>query len=270
MPMLLFSLSVAAVYVLNQIEDYSVDQNNGGFPLLVKTGIKKNNAWWSALFYGLFSIISSVLYSTELMMLSCAAIVLGYVYCFGPFYFTGRPFFDFISNATGYGIVAFAAGWHIAGQSFFSASFFLTAVPYFLLMCAGSISSTIPDMYGDKMEGKITTAVLLGKMRAHWLAWMMVFAAAVVAFFREDWIGVAAGLAAFPWYAAYPMKKQDRMLELSYKIGGTALMIISALVYPVFIAPSGAILLCTWLYFRFRHGVLYPSLDPAGHASENL
>ncbi len=268
-PMLYFSLSVASVYVFNQIADFTVDENNGGFPLLVRSGINKKHAWAAAFFYGTLSLFLSYLYSIPLSALAGLAIVVGYFYCFPPCYFTGRPFLDFLSNAFGYGIVAFGAGWHIAGEVLFSMSFANSAFPYVLLMCAGSISSTIPDMPGDQMEGKITTAVLLGGLKAHVLAGLIICAAVLVSIMLKNWIALTGAFAALPFYIAYLISKKKRTQEMSYKIGGGLLMMIAAYAYPVLLIPSLAVLISTWLYFRIRHGVLYPSLNPAGHVSKN-
>jgi 4-hydroxybenzoate polyprenyltransferase len=140
----IFSLSVGAVYVFNQIVDRKVDELNAGFALQIKGNIPVVNAWAAAVILALLSVVVPLLYLPDLALFSVAALVIGVLYCARPSYFTGRPFIDFLTNATGYGIVSFGVGWYLAaGRP--GTQFILSALPYFFMMCAGSISSTVPD-----------------------------------------------------------------------------------------------------------------------------
>jgi len=168
--MAIFSLSVASVYVLNQIADVNVDKFNKGLPLLAKGKLSLAAAWWTAILCLALSILLPFFSHPSISAFSCGAALLGIAYSFRPLRFSGRPCFDFLTNAAGYGLIAFGVGWHLSGAAFSVAGFAASALPYFLLMCAGSISSTFPDYEGDKKCGKITTAVALGVRRAHAVA----------------------------------------------------------------------------------------------------
>ena len=260
---LIFSLSVGCVYVLNQIADIATDKENGGLPLLASGVVSLPQALFVASVSTLISILLPLLTGHfPLALLSTAAIITGLLYSFKPTYFSGRPFLDFLTNAFGFGIIAFACGWYCSGSRLFNAHFFNAALPYFLLMCAGSISSTIPDINGDRRTGKKTTAVLLGARGAHGVALFFLCLAMIDALFVKDILVLFCSGVALPLYILYHCIPIKILEESTYKIGGMLCMIAAALFSPWFIIFSSVTIFATWMYFRFRHHVSYPSLVP--------
>lgn len=261
--MLVFSMSVGAVYALNQLADKETDLKNSGFALLAQGGVKPRTAWVAAAVLALCAILGPIASAPLVACFSLAALATGCVYSFRPFSFSGRPVLDFLSNAFGYGVVAFGLGWHMAGRELLTHSFLAAAAPYFLLMCAGSISSTLPDYEGDLATGKNTTAVVAGRMRAHLLATALVLLAAGTAVYSRDPVALVCAVICLPIYAAYALHPSVHLMEATYKVGGAMLVFLAAFVYPVIAIPSAIVLFATVGYFRFRHGVSYPSLLPA-------
>ncbi len=185
------------------------------------------------------------------------------MYSFKPFRLSGRPIGDFLSNAAGYGIIAFAVGWLLGGGTLSVPGFVRAAAPYFLLMCGGSIGSTLPDVPGDRAEGKRTTAVAFGLRPATGIALVCLLVGAVLGTINQDFVAQLSGYAGSLICFAYLLRPGPLLMESTYKIGG-AILVFSALpVLPVFISISGSVVLGTWFYFRIRHGVQYPSLRPA-------
>jgi len=259
---LLYSLSPACVYVLNQIADYEVDARNGGFPLLVRGGISMPAAWACAAVCGLASITGPLFMGyPSISALSLTAIALGYVYSFKPFSLSGRPFCDFLTNALE-AALAFSAGWAVIGAEFSPPRLCGSALPYFLLMCAGSISSTLPDIEGDKECGKVTTAVRFGPTAAHRIA-LTALAVSIPAslFLSADLLALACAAVAVPTYIPYIIKPKKEYMELTYKVGGAAIMIAASLALPLLFPAGLFIFAATKIYFRIRHGVSYPSLN---------
>jgi 4-hydroxybenzoate polyprenyltransferase len=260
-----FSLAVGAVYVFNQIVDRKVDELNAGFALLIKGKIPVWNAWTSAVVLALLSVVIPLLYLPELALFSVAALVIGILYCARPTYFTGRPFIDFLTNATGYGVVSFGVGWYLATGRL-GTDFILPSLPYFLMMCAGSISSTIPDYAGDKNGGKRTTAVCLGTGSAHYLATCILVAAAVWSLVMKDYVAAACTLTSLPLYVIFLFCRSSRhAMEGTYKGGYLICLFMSFIVYPFLVPAALAVFSATVLYFRQRHHVFYPSLLPVSH-----
>jgi 4-hydroxybenzoate polyprenyltransferase len=262
--MLVFSCSVGCVYVLNQIADSEVDKKNGGLPLIAGGVVSIKQAIFTALFAALASLILPAVFGRgTIAFLSLLSIALGAVYSFKPTYFSGRPYFDFLTNGVGFGIIAFGAGWISAGRSLVEPLFFLKALPYFLLMCAGSISSTIPDIGGDALGGKRTTAVVLGERKAHVLSFVLLIAAAIFAAGNKDIVAGFCAIAGLPFYFLYRVSPKRIFAEAAYKAGGALSMVAAALIMPLFLLCGIAVFISTRMYFRWRHGVTYPSLTSA-------
>ena len=261
---LFFSLSVASVYVLNQIADRKVDEDNGGFPLLIKTGISNKTAWIWAVILALLSIILPIFSGfPKIAILSFLSLLIGIFYCFPPFSFSGRPILDFLSNALGYGTIAFAAGWILGGGEI-NLDFVHAMLPYFFMMAGGSISSTLPDFDGDKANGKNTTAVHFGKKTAHFIALGCIIASIVGAYFQSDFVAFSASAVAVIFYILYALNWQNqKLMEACYKVGGGISMLIIGAFFPILLISGVVIVLASILYFRIFYGVSYPSLLPA-------
>lgn len=180
-----FTLSVGAVNIFNQIADVEADEANDGFSVFQKSDLGIWVTIISAVIISLVSILIPFIFKWDnIYMFSIAAIVIGILYSFKPTYFTGKPIMDFVSNAVGFGVVAFVVGWTLAGGS--TDLFIQSSMPYTFLMCAGSISSTLPDIKGDKVGGKLTTAVWLGENKSHLLATIFIVSALSVSIIFED------------------------------------------------------------------------------------
>jgi len=262
---IVFSVSAGSVYVLNQIDDIDVDKKNGGLPLLASGIVSRFNAWTIAIITAVVSTaIPMVFGHFVIAWLSALTIVFGIFYSFRPAFFSGRPFFDFLTNAVGFGIIAFGAGWHLAGRTFFAdGSFLWASFPYFLLMCAGSISSTIPDIAGDRDGKKFTTAVVLGEKKSHAFAFVFIMAAAIVSLMTKDAVASICSISSLPFYLLFVFSPKKIFAEATYKVGGALCMVAAGCISPAFFAWAIAVFLATWIYFRVRHGVAYPSLAPA-------
>ena len=268
--MVLFSLSVGAVYVFNQIADYEVDAKNEGFPLLIRSGMSKKVALWYALILSSIAIVIPLITGdTVLSLFSAAAVVLGLLYSFKPVYFSGRPFTDFLANAVGYGFIAFGVGWYLSpAKDIFGIIFVRAALPYFLLMCGGSISSTLPDIAGDKACGKRTTAVVLGTIFAHSIATIGIIIGGMVAYINKDILALIIALVSLIINILFFILKTRAIMEATYKISGGIAMIVAGVVYPLFIPVAAVVFTATWVYFRLRHGISYPSLVPVANESD--
>lgn len=261
-----FSLSVGAVYIFNQLADIEVDKKNGGLPLIASGIVSEKIAWFCAIALALFSIITPLFWGEyALVILAVISVVIGLLYSFKPFFFSGRPFLDFLTNSFGYGTVAFGAGWFLAGKDILSVEFFFNSLPYFFLMSAGSISSTLPDLDGDRAEGKKTTAVAFGVMNAHTIATICLCISAILALQTKDTVVLLCSLISFPFYILLYFKRNDIVIESTYKIGGALCMVCAGVLFPAVLAFGLLVFIVTWLYFRIRHGVSYPSLVPEKH-----
>ncbi|MGM0444752.1 MAG: UbiA family prenyltransferase, partial [Fibrobacterota bacterium] len=224
---------------------------------------------WAAFLSGLSLVIPLILSFPLTALLSLFSLIIGGLYCFHPFYFTGRPLVDFISNALGYGAVAFAAGYAAAGGDIFTLAAVRAMTPYVLFMAAGSISSTLPDYEGDRAHNKRTTAVVFGRRRAHVLALMLVTGALAAALGIGDTQAVCISVAALPLYILYALIPKAIFMESIYKAGGAFAMLCIGWYYPILPAAGIVIAGATKLFFRMVYNVSYPSLLPAEDSSSD-
>ncbi|MDR0304875.1 MAG: UbiA family prenyltransferase [Chitinispirillales bacterium] len=266
---LLFSLSAASIYVLNQIADRKVDADNSGFPLLLKSEITNKTVWVLA---SILAVLSTAVPffcgHKNISALSLASILLGIAYCFAPFSFSRKPVLDFLSNALGYGTIAFSVGWILGGERInieINSDFLRSMFPYFWMMAAGSISSTLPDYESDKANKKITTAVYFGKKTAHFVAIGCILSSIVSAVYNgKDFVALCASLIAMILYVLYVVFPQnEKLMEACYKIGGAVSILIIGLFFPILIISGMIIVVSSVLYFRIFYNVFYPSLLPA-------
>lgn len=260
---LLFSCAVGSVYVMNQIADREVDEDNAGFALLAHGRLGRRLAIGAAVAYAAVPLVGALWLKRPLLLVFAgAALLLGVVYSFRPTHFSGRPALDFLSNAIGYGGIAFGMGWYAAGGEP-GMGMLYSAMPYLLLMAAGSISSTLPDIEGDRRGGKRTTAVVLGPRRAHWLATAVLLSSVVAAAVVADVPAGVCGGIALPFYVAYAVRPTPVLMEATYKVGGAAAMLVVALFVPAFAAAGVCTLLATRIYFKMRFNIRYPALASA-------
>jgi 4-hydroxybenzoate polyprenyltransferase len=261
---LIFSLSVGVVYIFNQLADIEVDKKNGGLPLIASGVVTVKEAW---LFAGILSFLSVVVpllfHQVWLSFFALASIITGTLYSFKPFFFSGKIIFDFLSNAFGYGCIAFGVGWGVGGKDLLTMEFMVASLPYFLLMCCGSINSTLPDIAGDKAEGKLTTAVVLGVRNAHILSTCLLIGAAVVSIITNDVLAMGCSLLSLPIYIVYLFFPSRTLMEATYKIGGALCMLCAFIIMPLVLLISCCLFYLTRTYFKVRHKVSYPSMVPS-------
>jgi 4-hydroxybenzoate polyprenyltransferase len=257
------TLLMGGCYIINQICDYPVDKLNVRGTLLTaeKLSLRFARVEWAVV--TLTAFVPVFWYGREVRILLLLSLGLSFAYSLRPFYLTGRPFADFLANAVGYGILAFVLGWYSSGgveESAGADMMLRNCLPYFFLMAAGCISSTLPDVPGDAKEGKITTAVFLGESRANLLAILLLFLGLAASIWNHDYIAGASVLVSLPFFIRYAVTLKREHGIQSYQLGGAAMLVISLMLFPVVLALSLMMILGTRLYHKRRLGWNYPHL----------
>ncbi|MBL8025407.1 MAG: UbiA family prenyltransferase [Fibrobacteres bacterium] len=256
----LLLMSVASAYVLNQLNDIEADKKNGGLPLIAAGKFPASVAKIETLLLAILPLIISAFIAPQVFFLITLATLLNAAYNLRPLYFTGRPFADFLSNAIGFGFVAFGLGWISAHNMTLPSIWNMTAssMPYFLFMAAGSINSTIPDRFGDKEAGKITTVVFLGEKKANLISILFLLSALTAAVINEDRLAILTASISIPLFIKYQITSKESDALRTFQVGGALLIILIAIFVPVFCISGIAIFFATRLYFKKRFGVKYP------------
>ena len=258
--LLMLTLSVAATYVLNQLVDIETDKRNGGLPLLAKAGISIRMAIIENIILTIIPLGYAIWIRGTVGLLLFLAFALNILYNLRPFYFTGRPFLDFISNAMGFGFIAFGIGFASAcnGNITEVSRYFVEATPYFFLMVAGSINSTIPDMEGDRRTGKKTTVVLLGTRRSNLISTAAIITAFIMAAFNRDIVaGITASLS-LPFFIRYIYTNKLKDGLHTFQTCAGFLMVLTVMVFPWFFLWGFIVYVLTRVYFKLRYNVVYP------------
>jgi 4-hydroxybenzoate polyprenyltransferase len=260
--LIMCSLALGGTYILNQLVDIETDRSNAGLPLIAKGGISKKLAGIECMLLCLIPVAYGFFQGRKIFLFFVIILVLTLLYNVRPFYFTGRPFVDFLTNAVGWGLVAFGLGWLYAnnGQFIKVKDYLFQAAPYFLFMAAGSINSTIPDVEGDRRTGKVTTVVLLGTRRANLISTASILGALIIAFFNRDPIAILTGLVCIPFFVKYIVTDRLKDGLLTFQLCGGFLMVLVVTFYPWFLLYGLVTYVLTRIYFKVRHNIDYPKV----------
>ena len=254
-----FSVLMMGVHILNQIADIETDKKNAGFPLLARGVIRKRTVMIETAVFFAASIITAAIIGKGFLILFVCAILLGYVYSMPPLRWSGRPILDFLSNAVGYGFITFFLGWMSSGNQNLE-KMFICSLPYFLLMTAGSIASTIPDMPGDEAEGKKTTSVWLGIRISAALGITELVCAGIIGWFLNDMTAVVVAAFALTAFLRLFFRPVLQNAYPAYQLGGGLLVLVALLIFPPLLGVSLLFFIATKAYFYFVHNVNYPKL----------
>jgi len=254
---LIYSGLMGAVYIVNQIFDVETDRLNKKLFLVAEGYVNKKAIIIEAAALFLAAIVIgfwkfSVLFGIVIMLSG----ILGLLYSVPPFKFKAKPFLDMLANGLGYGLLAFAAGWISAGRD--NTNIWLFSVPYVLAVSAVYLNTTIPDHNSDQATGNITTGVFMGIKATRWLALTMMLSSLLLSIHFKDYLCLAASGAALPLFVMAVLSANMRWTMLSYQAGSLMLVVLSGILFPVFIPILIATFLALKFYHKWRFGMDYP------------
>ncbi len=173
-----FSLATSAIFILNQYIDRENDRaNNLKKDLPIASGEVSPRTGLVLFFaFTLVSLTSAFLTDLSIFLLLLALMLLGISYSTPPFYFKSRPGLDVIVCGIGAGILPFFIGVQTAHLLTLQFEFpwmvrryqdaLFTALPIFLVQCAGQIYQVVGDYEADALAKINTFAVKYGKKTA--------------------------------------------------------------------------------------------------------
>jgi 4-hydroxybenzoate polyprenyltransferase len=173
-----FLLAASAVFILNQYFDYENDRaNNLKKDLPIASGdVSPRTALTLFFVFTSVSLASAFLTDLSVFFLLVAFMLLGIGYSTPPFCFKSRPGLDVIVCGVGAGILPFLMGVQTAPLLTLQFEFpwvvrryqdvLLTALPIFLVQCAGQIYQVVGDYEADALAKINTFAVKYGKKTA--------------------------------------------------------------------------------------------------------
>ena len=263
MTFLLYSLLMGAVYILNQLSDSRTDAINGKL-YLVAQGYMKGNVLKIQM--GILFVISVGMalfqFSRVYLYLILFSAILGVSYSVPPIRLKGKPILDLLTNACGFGFVAFAVGW--TASSPFSADLILRCLPYVICISAAFINTTIPDMKGDIQNGDTTTGVFLGIRNSCIASTILLVMASAISLFLGDFICLTASALSLPFFIYMTVvnwnEQSPRLsaITLATKISLMVLSLMIAMLVPFYFVLLVITLLLMKIYYQKRFGVSYP------------
>ena len=256
---LLWTLLLSGAYVVNQIFDRETDKENGKLFLIAEGHVSTRSAWIEALVLGAASFAGAAIFLPAALPWLAAAALLGFLYSAGPARLKGRPVADLLSNAVGYGGVAFLFGFSVGGSS--PSAEWPRAIPYVLLVGAVFLHTALVDQEGDRKAGLRTSAILLGERGTSVTAVLLLVAACGVgAYLREPYASLAA-LGAFPFFLWGVVSPGLKGSTLGYQWGSLLFVLLLIIQEPWFGLFIVLLVFFTRMYYRFRFHLVYPKLD---------
>jgi 4-hydroxybenzoate polyprenyltransferase len=173
--LLSFSLATSAIFILNQYFDQEIDKANSLKKDLPMASGEVSPRMGLALFFSftLISLTSAFLTDVSVFLLLLTFILLGIGYSTPPFSFKTRPGIDVVVCGIGAGVLPFFIGLQTASLLTLQFEFpwmvrryqdaLFTALPIFLVQCAGQIYQVVGDYEADSMAKIRTFAVRFGK-----------------------------------------------------------------------------------------------------------
>jgi 4-hydroxybenzoate polyprenyltransferase len=256
----LYTMLMGGVYIFNQIVDRESDKKNKKLFLLSNNFVPLKHAYVEMMILFAVSIFGAFFLGINIFIALLASLFMGITYSLPKIETKGKPFLDIIWNAAGYGVFALIVGWMAVSRP--STSMFLTAIPYFFAVAAVFVNTTIPDMEGDKEEGKVTTGVFLGKQKTLFLAVILDLAAIITAYFlggRGYICLIGAGLA-FPIFVFAYIKQTKKSILFSFRVIPGILAIIVFFITPIIIPLFAAVLGVQKIYYKNKFNINYPAV----------
>lgn len=264
--LLLITFLVGGVYLLNQIYDVESDKLNKKLFFLSEGYISKKNAIFQTILLNLISIVPAYLISLQLGFLFTLGFLFGFFYSARFFSFKGRPLGGFLFNILAHGNLAFLAGGAMnhpdgwASAQTLSGKSILFSLPYMFAVGAVYLNTTIPDMEGDEISGKITPAVKWGKERVVLFSSTLVMVAIILSFLIKDIPFFIASALSFPFFILGALTKKNNDIVLSTKLSILFLSMAAGFFYPWYFAILVLGFLGTRLYYKARFHYDYPTL----------
>ncbi len=260
---IIYTMLMAAVYILNQITDIKSDKINDKHLLLAEGILSRREGYIEIGLLLCAAFILSVFQHGFFTIFIIISLILGIMYSAPPFKFKERPIIDFLVNGIGYGFFNFSVGWLSIKE--FSLQTIIFSLPYIFGVAAIFINTTILDIKGDELSGSLTTGIYLGGRWALRLSLVFITICAILSLILKDWICFIPAVVSIPLFL-YSAIRQDRQSVLfSVGVGGPLLILIIGIIFPYFLVITIIIFIFLRLYYHHRFGIEYPAL----HISRN-
>jgi 4-hydroxybenzoate polyprenyltransferase len=243
-------------YLLNQVFDQESDKRNNKC-LYLAHGLFRAR---TLVLFAIFSYLTALLTFHQVDNIQKSplfiAAVLSLAYSLPPLRLCARPFLDLLANAIGYGGVAFVLGHELYAASPGNAA--RLAMPYVFLVAATFLHTAILDIEGDRLTGKITTAVFIGENASRRLAAILHGAAVAAAIFSGGITPLVITGATAP-LSILALARKTRRASMLLVQGNTLVVALAAVaLWPAFTIIIAPLIFLSRYYHAQRFGIIYP------------
>ncbi|MCL2218407.1 MAG: UbiA family prenyltransferase [Chitinispirillia bacterium] len=264
-----FSLLVASIYVVNQIQDIESDRINKKLFLLPQGIISIPTAWALAIICAAAGLAIAWTQGVWMFTLFALGLIIGILYNLPPASLKNHAVGGMVANSLGHGAITFLVGWLSAknGQvmdvDLLIPGLLSSLAPAFA-NGAVFLATTIPDAAGDKLTGKRTFCVAYGEKATAVAAAVTCVFALGTSFLLENhfWVMAAPALLSLGIFINFAVTAKRDSAFYSFK---WPVFLLSAVV-TLFVPVYGALILVTFaagrIYYKLRFGIVYPTFRP--------
>ena len=250
------TLIMGGVFILNQIQDVETDRVNGKLFIVAQGIISRRCAIWEVA--ALIIIGLSMGFWVDLQVgigFLILLILSGWLYNFPPVKWKNHPIMGIVVNGMG-GVLIYWLGWITGGGG---ATIQWRVVVYAMAGMAVFLSTTLPDIEGDKKTGKITFGVKYGIATTAVFAFFLEAGAVVLSFICEDWLLFVPAVLVFPLFVIGVFKRTISNMIRATKFSVLALAAALCVVFPWFLLPIFIVFFLSKWYYRKRFNLNYPN-----------
>jgi len=252
------TIIIGGVYLLNQIYDLETDRKNKKLFFLAEVHISQKTAWiYTALLYFL-SVVPSYFLSLTIGIIFTLGFILSFLYSAPPFCLKNKTYGGLLANVISHGTLVFLAGFF--ARTSFSLRAILFSLPYVLAVGAVYINTTLPDIEGDKMAGKMTFGVRYGILKSTLISTLLVILSIVFALIFLDLPFLFSAILSLPFYLFALVTKEVGKSVLATKSSILFLSLAAGYFYPWYFVILILGFLATRLYYSKRFNLEYPGL----------
>jgi 4-hydroxybenzoate polyprenyltransferase len=122
------------------------------------------------------------------------------------------------------------------------------------------VNTTIPDIEGDRKEGKITTGVFLEKKNTLLAGVFLDLIAIIVSYLLKNYICLIGSGLAFPIFLFAYIKRTRKTILFSFRAAPAILMIIIFYLMPVVAPFFILVLVMQKVYYKRKFNMDYPAI----------
>jgi 4-hydroxybenzoate polyprenyltransferase len=253
-----YAILMGSVYVVNQVTDVDSDRANDKLFLLPSGIIKKNEAVVLAVFLALLSMAAAFRIKGTTPLFFALSLAMGIAYSVPPLALKRLFPLDVISNALGYGVVAYATGWSVLSSP--GLSDLINALPFALCVGGVFVLTALADREGDERSGFKSTGVLLSLRQGVWLALLLVVLALVLALLVGNRMATIGSILSLPFFMYAALKVGSQSAKIAYRCSSTVFVLMVGVIRPLFLVVVLLLLGLSRVYYSKRFSLGYPSI----------